>query len=203
MLFKLRHQPLRGTREDAVPVSMTIPEVKSSDAWWEIYGSLEEVLLRDVSPDLFLKHLAQTGTHEGSEGLLNVTQNPRMNMERSWALPFGIEPWALWLHWSGPMKAGAWGDCIASMPGMRREAAFSLRSPFFFFYLGESLGTPWSPQCTCSLLKQRKPTLFRVLYSKWSNKPLEFVVTWAITEPIWCRHVWNHMAAWKRGSQWI
>eukprot|EP00435_Cladocopium_sp_Y103_P027914 s2325_g6.t3 len=64
------HHGLQGTRDDAVPVSMTIPEVKSSAEHGEI---------------------------------LNFT------------------------FWDRTM-------------GMRREAQFSLRSPFFFYYLGEFKG---------------------------------------------------------------
>lgn len=64
------HHGLQGTRDDAVPVSMTIPEVKTSDTHGEI---------------------------------LSFT------------------------FWDRTM-------------GMRREAQFSLRSPFFFFYLGEFKG---------------------------------------------------------------
>ncbi|CAK9012848.1 Protochlorophyllide-dependent translocon component 52 [Durusdinium trenchii] len=64
------HHGLQGTRDDAVPVSMTIPEMKSSNEHGEI---------------------------------LSFT------------------------FWDRTM-------------GMRREAQFSLRSPFFFFYLGEFKG---------------------------------------------------------------
>ncbi|CAJ1368227.1 unnamed protein product, partial [Effrenium voratum] len=64
------HHGLQGTRDDAAPVSMTIPEMKGSD---------------------------QQGD------LLNFT------------------------FWDRTMR-------------MRREAQFFLRSPFFFFYLGEFLG---------------------------------------------------------------
>lgn len=91
-----------GTRDDAVPVSMTIPEVKTSDAKLQtnIKSSFPFLNFFCVFCCCIIFCWIERKFGKSLFGLTSLLFPPhwknslRIPMVRSWASPFGIEPWA-------------------------------------------------------------------------------------------------------------